>query len=182
MTVSARRKTSQQEEMAVDSKLREFFIDELKDIYWAEKHILKALPKMKKAATSPELKDAFEDHLTVTQTQVERLEEVFDLMGEKAQGKKCDAMEGIVAEGEEIIADTEEGTATRDVGLILAAQKVEHYEIATYGGLAQLARTLGEDEAADLLEETLAEEKETDETLTEIAENDVNYEASEETK
>jgi len=161
-----------------DSKLREFFVDELKDIFWAEKYIIKTLPKMKKAATSSELQDAFEDHLKVTEKQAERLEKIFEILGEKAATKKCDAMEGIIAEGQEIIDETEEGTATRDVGLIFAAQKVEHYEIATYGGLAQLARTLGEDEVADLLEETLVEEKEADDTLTDIAENNVNYEAA----
>jgi ferritin-like metal-binding protein YciE len=163
-----------------DSMLRAFFVEELKDIYWAEQHIAKALPKMAKAATSPELQQAFTTHLEQTEGQIERLESVFASLDEKAVAKKCDAMAGILAEGEEIISDTKEGTATRDVGLILAAQKVEHYEISTYGGLAQLARTLGEDEAAELLEETLEEEKETDELLSDIAENDVNYEASQE--
>jgi len=164
-----------------DSRLKEFFIDELKDIYWAEKHLVKTLPKMKKAATSSELQDAFAEHLEVTKTHVTRLEEAFEALGEKAQAKKCDAMEGITKEGESIIEDTEEGTSTRDVGLILAAQKVEHYEISTYGGLHQLAITLGLEDVADILEQTLEEEKETDEKLTEIAENSVNYEAAEET-
>jgi len=165
---------------AGDSMLREFFIDELKDIYYAEKHIAKTLPKMKKAATSPELKQAFEDHRVMTLEQVVRLEQVFEIFGKKAKGKKCDAIEGITKEGEGIIEDTEAGTATRDVGLILAAQKVEHYEIATYGGLAQLAKTLGEEEAASLLTQTLEEEKQTDDLLTGIAENSVNYQAAEE--
>ncbi|MEP7257192.1 MAG: ferritin-like domain-containing protein [Flavitalea sp.] len=163
-----------------DSRLTEFLHDEIKDIYWAEKHIVAALPKMKKAATSQELKDAFEEHLAVTKTHVERLEKVFELMGAKPQAKKCEAMEGILKEGTSIIEDTEAGTATRDVGLILAAQKVEHYEISTYGGLRQVASTLGLDEVAALLEETLKEEKEADVSLTEIAEEHVNYEASEE--
>ena len=163
---------------ANDSMLREFFEDELKDIYWAEKHLVKTLPKMMKAATSSELKTAFQDHLDVTKTHVTRLEQVFEAMGKKAQAKKCEAMEGITKEGESIIEDTEDGTATRDVGLILAAQKVEHYEISTYGGLHQLAITLGHDAVADLLEQTLAEEKEADSLLTEIAENNVNYEAA----
>lgn len=163
-----------------DSMLEEFFADELKDIYWAEKHLVKTLPKMKKAATSPELQQAFEDHLQVTMEHVSRLEEVFELMGKKPQAKKCDAMAGITEEGAGIIEETEKGTATRDVGLILAAQKVEHYEIATYGGLAQLARTLGHDDVAEILETTLADEKEADELLTGIAENNVNYEASQE--
>lgn len=163
-----------------DSMLADFFADELKDIYWAEKHLVKTLPKMQKAATSEELKEAFADHLETTKGHVERLEEVFELLGKKAQAKKCDAMAGITEEGAGIIEETEKGTATRDVGLILAAQKVEHYEIATYGGLAQLARTLGYDEVADILETTLAEEKDADSLLTEIAENSVNYESSEE--
>ncbi len=163
-----------------DSMLLEFFTDELKDVYWAEKHLVKTLPKMRKAATSQELANAFLDHTEMTKTHVARLEEVFGLLGKKAQAKKCDAMEGITKEGESIIEDTEEGTATRDVGLILAAQKAEHYEIATYGGLAQLAQTLGLDEIAGILGETLKEEKETDLLLTGIAENDINYEAAEE--
>jgi ferritin-like metal-binding protein YciE len=165
---------------AADSLLKEFFIDELKDIYYAEKHIAKTLPKMKKAATSQELKLAFEDHRTMTLEQVARLEQVFELLGQKAKGKKCEAIEGITKEGEGIIADTEAKTATRDVGLIFAAQKVEHYEIATYGGLAQLAETLGLSEVTSLLRTTLEEEKQTDLLLTGIAENHVNYEASEE--
>lgn len=165
---------------AEDSMLQEFFVDELKDIYWAEKHIAKTLPKMKKAATTEQLKMAFEKHLEETKVQIERLEEVFELMGEKARGKKCEAIEGIVKEGEGIIEDTEKGTATRDVGLILAAQKVEHYEISTYGGLAQLARTLGKEDVARLLDETLKEEKMTDVSLTQIAESSVNYAAASE--
>jgi len=158
--------------------LHEFFIDELKDIYWAEKHLTKALPKMQKAATSEELQNAFADHLEATKNHVARLEQVFESLDEKAVAKKCEAMEGLVKEGESIIEDTEEGTATRDVGLIMAAQKVEHYEIATYGGLRQLAITMGHDEAAGILGETLNEEKEADQLLTEIAESKVNYEAN----
>lgn len=160
--------------------LHNFFIDELKDIYWAEKHLVKTLPKMQKAATSEELQHAFADHLEATKTHVERLEKVFESLDEKAVAKKCEAMEGIVKEGESIIEETEEGTATRDVGLILAAQKVEHYEIATYGGLHQLAVTMGHDEAAEILEETLSEEKEADQLLTSIAENHINYDANSE--
>ena len=163
---------------ANDSMLKNFFEDELKDIYWAEKNIVKALPKMQKAATSGKLQQAFEEHLQQTQTHVERLEQVFEILGKKAQAKKCDAMAGILEEGNGIVGETEKGTATRDVGLILSAQKVEHYEIATYGGLAQLATTLGLDEVAGFLEKTLEEEKETDARLTEIAESDVNYAAA----
>jgi ferritin-like metal-binding protein YciE len=162
------------------SALRELFVDEIKDIYWAEKHLVKALPKMKKAASSDELKKAIETHLGQTKEHVTRLEKVFALLDEKVQAKKCAAMAGLVEEGEGIVEDTEDGTATRDVGIILAAQKVEHYEIATYGGLTQLAKTIGRDDVAKLLGQTLAEEKETDELLSDIAEKGINYEASEE--
>ena len=165
-----------------DSRLQEFFHDELKDNYWAEKHIVSALPKMKKAATSTELQAAFEEHLGVTKTHVTRLEKAFELLGEKAQAKKCEAMEGILREGDSIVEDTEDGTATRDVGLIMAAQKVEHYEIATYGSLVQVAKVLGHEDIAALLTETLSEEKEADESLTEVAESHINYDASEEQK
>jgi ferritin-like metal-binding protein YciE len=154
--------------------------DSLKDMYWAEKHLLKALPKLSKAATSEELKAALDEHVDVTQEHVSRLEEVFELMGKKAQAKKCEAMEGLTKEAESIVEETEAGTSTRDVGIILAAQKVEHYEIATYGGLAQLAKTMGLSEVHDLLGQTLQEEKETDENLTAIAENDINHQAEEE--
>jgi len=163
-----------------DPALMEFIVDELKDIYWAEKHLVKTLPKMKKAATSAELANALADHLEVTKTHVTRLEQVFEILGKKAQAKKCDAMEGLAKEGASIIEDTETGSSTRDVGIIFACQKVEHYEIATYGCLKQVAITLGLDDAAELLDQTLSDEKEADETLTGIAENDINYEASEE--
>ena len=163
-----------------DSRLQEFFTDEIKDIYWAEKHLVKTLPKMQKAATSNELKNAFKDHLDVTREHVARLEKVFELLGQKPQAKKCEAMEGITKEGESIIEDTEAGTATRDVGLILAAQKVEHYEIATYGGLHQLAITMGKNDIAEILEQTLGEENQADSLLTVIAVNHVNYAALEE--
>lgn len=165
---------------ATDPMLMKLFVDELKDIYWAEKHLVKALPKMSKAATSEELAGAIMEHLEVTKEQVTRLEEVFELLGEKARGKKCEAMEGLVEEGNGVVEDTEEGTATRDVGIILAAQKIEHYEIATYGGLTTLAKTMGLDDVAEILAQTLAEEKETDELLTTIAENSINTEAADE--
>lgn len=158
--------------------LEELFLDEIKDIYWAEKHLLKVLPKMEKAATSQQLKQSFTEHLEVTKGQVERLEQAFEILGKKAQGKKCEAMDGITKEGQSIIEDTEKGSLTRDVGLIMAAQKVEHYEIATYGSLAQLAKTLGRTDIADLMGKTLQEEKAADEMLTNIAENNINVEAS----
>lgn len=167
-------------ESKMEPALMELFIDEIKDIYWAEKHLVKTLPKMRKASTSSELAEAIGNHLEETKVHVTRLEEIFGLLGQKVQAKKCDAMEGLAKEGEGIIEDTEAGTATRDVGIILASQKVEHYEIATYGGLAQLARTLGLTEVADLLAQTLQEEKAADETLTGVAENDINYEAADE--
>jgi len=165
---------------AEDTKLQEFFHDEIKDIYWAEKKLVQTLPKMAKAATSEELKNAFNEHLEVTKEHVTRLEKVFDLLGHKPQAKKCDAMDGITKEGESIIEDTEDGSNTRDVALIFAGQKAEHYEIATYGGLAQVATTLGYDEIASILHATLEEEKETDQALTQLAENTVNEDASEE--
>ena len=162
--------------------LSKIFEDSLKDIYWAEKHLTKALPKMSKAAYDEELSAAFDNHLKETEGHIERLEQVFEQLGKKAQAKKCDAMAGILEEGTGIIEETEKGTATRDVGLILAAQKVEHYEISTYGGLAQLAETLGLNEIKELLGSTLEEEKQTDEKLSVIAESSVNYEAAEESE
>jgi ferritin-like metal-binding protein YciE len=171
-------KSNGQQANETDPKLMELFVDELKDIYWAEKHLVKALPKMQKAASSAELQDAFANHLEQTKEHVSRLEQVFELLGEKAQAKKCDAMEGLVEEAQGVIEDTEAGTATRDVALIMAGQKTEHYEIATYGGLTTLAKTLGLEDAAEILGSTLQEEKETDELLTSIAENSVNQEAT----
>ena len=157
--------------------LEEFMLDSVKDIYWAEKHLTKALPKLSKAATSAEVKKAFDDHLAVTQEQVARLEQVFEILGKKPQAKKCDAMEGITKEAESIIEETEKGTKTRDVALIMAAQKVEHYEIATYGGLVQISKTLGKNDIADILAQTLQEEKNADQLLTDIAEASVNEQA-----
>ena len=164
-----------------DSMLADFFYGELKDIYWAEKHLVKILPKMTKAATSAELKTAFTNHLAETKVHCTRLEEIFGILGKKVQAKKCEAIEGITKEGEGIIEETKAGTATRDVGLIFAGQKAEHYEIATYGGLVQLAKTLGYEECADILLKTLNEEKKADEGLTDIAENSINYESAAET-
>ena len=162
------------------SLLRKFFIEELQDIYWAEKHLVKELPKLQKAATSEELADAIGDHQAATEEHVSRLEEVFKMMGETAKAKKCEAMDGLVKEAQQIIEDTEEESATRDVALIMAAQKVEHYEIATYGSLVQLAKTIGMNNIAEVLAETLQEEKETDELLTSIAESGINEEGASE--
>lgn len=154
--------------------LEKFFFSQLADIYAAEKKIVESLPKMIGAATTDTLKEAFEDHLYQTDKHKRRLEKIFDLLGRQPENKNCQAIEGIVAEAEEIIRETEEGTMTRDAGLIIAAQKVEHYEIATYGGLVELAMTMGLDEVTFLLDRTLVEEEETDFLLTEIAESEIN--------
>jgi ferritin-like metal-binding protein YciE len=159
-------------------KLKELFVDGLKDIYWAEKNLAKALTKMSKNATSTELKSAFDLHKTQTDEHVATVEQVFEIIGEKAQAKKCAAMEGLIEEANEIIESTEKGTMVRDCGLIMAAQKVEHYEIASYGTLRNIARTLGHEEAATLLQKTLDQEGETDHLLTELAESYVNEQAS----
>jgi len=163
-----------------ESPLHKFFLDGLKDMYYAEKALTGALKKMQEAATTDELKDAFEDHQLQTQIHKQRLEKVFRLMGEKAEEKECHAMVGLIKEAKEIISSTKEGTMTRDAALIIAAQKVEHYEIASYGGLAQLAITMDHRKIADILEKTLEEEEETDQLLTEIAETSINFEAEEE--
>lgn len=163
-----------------DEPLEQFFIDALKDMYWAEKAILESLPKMAEVVTTEELKDAFEDHELQTRKHVSRLEKVFDAIGQKAEAKKCEAMAGILKECDSIKEATPEGSMTRDAAMIIAAQKVEHYEIASYGGLVQLALTLNHDKAADLLDRTLAEEEETDQALTGIAEGYINFEASKE--
>ncbi|QEC76481.1 YciE/YciF ferroxidase family protein [Mucilaginibacter ginsenosidivorax] len=157
-----------------DSALNELFIDELKDIYWAEKHLAKALPKMAKAATSDELRAAIENHLSETERQITRLEDAFASIDEKAVAVKCEAMAGLLKEGEEIITETEKGSITRDAGIISAAQKIEHYEIASYGTLKTLATVLGYNEAAELLDSTLQEEKNCDSLLTKIAEAGIN--------
>ncbi|HTI90545.1 MAG TPA: DUF892 family protein [Puia sp.] len=179
-TSSSQKGTDRQGSFEGESNLEKFFLDQLKDIYYAEQKILQSLPKMKEAATTDELKDAFDDHLHQTQRHVKRLEKVFETLDQKAEGKKCEAIEGISREVESIIRETEEGTMTRDAALIIAAQKVEHYEIATYGGLVQLAITMQLHDTADLLDKTLVEEEDTDARLTEIAENDINLGAEHE--
>jgi ferritin-like metal-binding protein YciE len=159
-------------------KLKELFVDGLKDIYWAEKHLAKALVKMSKSATSEELKSAFDLHTSQTEQHAATLEQVFEIIGEKAQAKKCAAMEGLIEEANEIIESTEQDTMVRDCGLIMAAQKVEHYEIASYGTLRNIARTLGYEDAAVVLQQTLDQEAETDQILTGLAESYVNEQAS----
>ena len=158
--------------------LRELFVDELKDIYWAEKALTQAIPMMIENATSGDLIQALTKHLAETKNQVTRLESVFESIDEEPEAKKCEAMAGLTKEAEEIMRSTEKGVV-RDAGIISAAQKVEHYEIATYGTLRTFAKTLGEDEAMALLQESLDEEKGADETLTEIAEAHINAEAAE---
>lgn len=161
------------------SGLTELFEDGLKDIYWAEKALTKAIPKMAKNATSAELIDALNSHLKETEEQINRLEKVFELIGKKATAKKCDAMAGLIEEGGGIMEETEVGVV-RDAGIIAASQKIEHYEIATYGTLRQFAETLGLTEVASLLELTLDEEKGADKKLTEVAVSAINIEAAEE--
>lgn len=163
-----------------DSEFHNFFVDELKDIYWAEKHLAKALPKMQKAATSPELAAAFEKHTQETEQHISTLEQVFELLEEKAAAKKCDAMAGLLEEANGIIEDTDADTMVRDAGLILAAQKVEHYEIATYGTLRTFAANMGHTDVEELLQQTLDNEKETDVALTMVAESCINEAAAQE--
>lgn len=159
--------------MAREKTLEDLFHDTLKDIYYAERKILKALPKMQRAAQSEELKKAFEMHREETEGHVERLQQVFEIIGKAPRGKTCDAIEGIVSEGEEII-DEFKGTPALDAGLISAAQAVEHYEITRYGTLKRWASELGLQDAAKLLDETLKEEAKTDETLTKLADASAN--------
>lgn len=163
-----------------ESKLKELFVDELKDILSAEKQLIKALPKMAKAATSEELANAFDNHLAQTEEQVTRVEQVFEILGMTARAKKCEGMAGMIQEGQQAIEDTDEGTATRDAALIIAAQKVEHYEISSYGSLVQLAKTIGLNEVVDLLQQTLDEEKEADVILTQLAVSSININAENE--
>jgi ferritin-like metal-binding protein YciE len=161
-----------------EDALKELFIDELKDIYWAEQHLVKALPKMSKGATSDELKQAIDDHLEQTKNHVSRLESAFESIGEKAKAVKCEAMAGLLKEADELLEETDKGTEVRDVAIISASQKVEHYEIASYGTLKTLAGVLGFTEAQKLLDETLQEEKAADSLLTQVAENYVNEAAA----
>ena len=168
--------TSSKTTSGKEKGLQQLFQNELRDIYWAEKALTKAIPKMIKNATSEDLKEALENHLEETKGHVERCEKVFELLGKPASAKKCEAMAGLTKEAEEIMESTEDGMV-RDAGIISAAQKVEHYEIASYGTLCAFAKTLGENEVVKLLEKTLNEEKEANDKLTQIAESSVNEEA-----
>lgn len=162
--------------MKLDS-LEILFVEELRDIYNAENQLIKALPKMAKRASSEELRQAFEEHLEQTRGHVERLDEIFEELGKKATGKTCKAMKGLIEEGSEVME--EEGEASvLDAALIAAAQKVEHYEIASYGTVRTWAEMLDKSDAVDLLQQTLDEESETNEKLTELAESSINVEAS----
>ncbi len=156
--------------------LREFMVESLKDIYWAEKALTKAIPKMAKNATSENLRKGLNTHLEETKGQVTRLEEAFQMLGKKAQAKKCEAMEGLIKEANSIMSETKKGMV-RDAGIIAAAQKIEHYEIATYGTLCAFAKALGENDLAQKLHKSLEEEKNADQTLTNAAYNDINVQA-----
>jgi len=161
-------------------KFEELFKEQVKDIYWAEKHLLKALPKMKDASSTPTLREAISDHIKETENQIERLEKVFEALGMEKKGKKCEAMDGLLEEADEILDEFKNGKYIKDAAIIMAAQKIEHYEIATYGTLCNMAKIMGNDKVFKLLEETLKEEKHADELLSKIAVNEVNKEALQE--
>lgn len=162
--------------MAKTTTMDELLVDELRDLYDAEKQLTKALPKMAKASSSEQLRSAFEEHLQQTEGHVERLEQIFEQLGHKATGKKCAAMSGLIKEGEEVASETADDSV-RDAGLIAAAQKVEHYEISGYGSVRTHAQMLGHDQAVRLLQETLDEEKQTDQKLNTLAEGMINQQA-----
>ncbi len=151
--------------------LRKLFLDGVRDIYWAENHLVMSLPKMAKAASLQPLKQAIMDHLEETKIHVQRLEQVFEIIGQNPQAKKCDAMEGLSKEGEGVIETTDAGTAARNLGIIMASQKVEHYEMASYKGLVNLSNSLCLADAAELLNQTLLEEQQSDEKLAQIAQS-----------
>jgi ferritin-like metal-binding protein YciE len=169
--------TDQQEERNMAETLRDAFIDELKDAYDGEKQLTKALPKMAKAATSPDLRTAFESHLEETRGQISRLEQVFELLDEKAKGKRCEGIAGIIEEASAVMGEDFD-EETMDASLIAAGQRAEHYEMAAYGTLVAWAQALGESEAAQLLEQTLNEEKAADKKLTMLAEGGINQQAA----
>lgn len=160
--------------------LTKFFIGELSDVLSAERQLTKALPEMQKSATSPDLAMAFAEHLQVTVDHINRLELIFKILEISPENKKCKSMQGLIEEAQSVIKETDEGSATRDVGLIVSAQKVEHYEIAAYGSLRQLATMIDKSEVQRLLEETLREEKETDMLLSNLAETLINQDAKQE--
>lgn len=177
MDAKKTKSTAKDQKKTVSKTLKEFFIEELKDLYWAENALLKALPKMFDNATDQKLKTAIKDHLAQTKEQVKRLEQVFESLKLKPEGKKCKAIEGIIKEGEEIMEETAEGPV-RDAGIIASAQKVEHYEIASYGTMAAFAKTLDLRIPLDLLLKTLGEEKKSDTLLSSIADTNLNSQAA----
>lgn len=158
-----------------DDSLNELFVDGIKDLYWAENHLVKAIPKMIRSASNPALVAALTEHLEATKTHVARLEEVFRLLDEKIKAKKCDAMEGLSKEGEGVIEDTDAGSDARNLGIIMASQKVEHYEMSAYTGLSNLATKLGLNNISEILNQTLAEEQEADNKLAAIADTEISY-------
>ena len=175
---SSKSKAAASQEYGIEeSKLMKLFEDSLKDIYWAEKALTKAIPKMVKKATADELVEALENHLEETESQVAKVEQVFDLIGKKPVAKKCEAMNGLIKEAEEIMKESEDG-AMRDAGIIAAAQKVEHYEIAGYGCVRTLAELLGDKEGQKILQQTLDEEGATDKKLTDLALSEINVSAA----
>jgi ferritin-like metal-binding protein YciE len=167
------------QEGGLETKLGKLFEDSLRDIYWAEKALVKALPRLAKNATSSELVEAIEKHLAETEQHVERAQQIFEVMGKEPRGKKCEGMQGLIDEADTLMKDAEEGVM-RDAAIISAAQKVEHYEISAYGTLRTFAQTLGLQDAVSILEKTLEEEKMTDTILTELAEANINLEAASE--
>jgi len=177
-TIIMATETMNRSQTITDSKLRDLFVEQLHDIYWAEKKLVKALEKMSDKASSPRLKEAFDMHREQTKGHVTRLERVFASIDEPADTTKCPAMSGIIEEANDLIDDTDANSSQRDAGLVIAGQKAEHYEIATYGSLAQLAEVMGYIEAKNLLGQTLQEEKAADVLLTEIAKSGINYSAA----
>ncbi len=157
--------------------LKELFAEELKSNYWAEKQLSKVLLRMSKGATAIELSNAFKQHITITESHINRLEQTFKILGVPARGKKCESVDGLVKEAQQVMETTEKDTAVRDVALIISAQKIEHYEIAAYGSLVKLANTIGKPDIAHLMQQTLDEEKEADKILTQIAESGININA-----
>jgi ferritin-like metal-binding protein YciE len=176
--VSAKTQTTTiRKQTPMHSMMEKLFMDQLKSLYYMEKNQIRTLGRLAKKATTDELKDVLLEHQEITQEQLGRLDQVFELLGKRAQVRKCPAFDGLVEEADELLGDTEEDTLTRDVALIVSVQKIKHYEIAGYGCLTTLARTYAMQEAADWLQESLDEEKDMDQQLTYIAENNINYEA-----
>lgn len=166
-------------ENAVNAEVEGLFINQLKDIYWAEKQLTRVFPRLEKAALAAQLKSAISDHAAQTVEHVKRIERMFSWLNKKPLGKKCEAMEGLVNEADRVIDETREGSLTRDAGIIVSAQKIEHYEIAAYSNLVQLALSIGENKAAELLQQTLEEERLADERLSSIAANTINHHTAE---